>query len=91
MTTMELEALKTSIIRQILDVNDDKSLQQIEKWMGRIRHREPETPAIGVGPFTIAEVNEKLDRAEADIAAGRTYTSQQVFGMMEDEFPYLCK
>lgn len=91
MITMELEARKTSIIRQILDVNDDKSLQQIEKWIKRHLQKEPETSAIGGGSFTLTEMNEKLDRAEADISAGRTYTSKQVFDMMEDEFPYLCK
>lgn len=31
MTTMELEARKAGLIRQILDVNDDKALQKLEK------------------------------------------------------------
>lgn len=91
MVTMELEARKTSLIRQILSVNDDKSLQQIEKWMGKHFKKESEALAIGTGPFTLAEINERLDRSEADILGGRTYTSKQVFDEMEKEFPYLCK
>lgn len=91
MTTIELEARKTSLIRQILDVNDDKALQKLEKWMARFMKKESTSSVTTTGPHTLEEVNQRLDKAEEDIAAGRTCTSDEAFDMIENEFPYLCK
>lgn len=59
--------------------------------MGRLLKKEAASSVTATGPYTLEEVNERLDKAEADITAGHTYTSDEAFNMMEDEFPYLCK
>lgn len=42
-------------------------------------------------PYTMEELNARIDEAEDDIVAGRTYTSEQVHDMMEKKYPWLCK
>lgn len=41
--------------------------------------------------MTSMELDARIDEAEADIDAGRVYTSEQVHKMMEDKYPWLCK
>lgn len=42
-------------------------------------------------PFTMEELNARLDRAEADVKAGRTMSCEQVHERLEQKFPWLCK
>lgn len=37
-----------------------------------------------VKPYTMAEINAMIGQAEADIAAGRVYSSDEVMKMMDD-------
>lgn len=61
MTSMELDARRMEISREIMQIND------------------------------IEEINARIDEAEADIDAGRVYSSEQVHKMMEAKYPWLCK
>lgn len=42
-------------------------------------------------PYTVEEINARIDEAEADIDAGRVYTSEQMHKMMEAQYPWLWK
>lgn len=44
-----------------------------------------------ITPYTMEEINARIDEAEADIDAGRVYTSEQMHKMMETKYPWLCK
>lgn len=42
-------------------------------------------------PYTLEELNARLDESEADEAAGREYTGEQVKHFLETKYPWLCK
>ena len=42
-------------------------------------------------PFTMEEINRRLDMAEADMQAGRTMSCESVHERMEQKFPWLCE
>ncbi len=42
-------------------------------------------------PFTMEELEAEIAESEADIAAGRVMTSEQVFREMEEKYPWLRK
>jgi len=42
-------------------------------------------------PFTMEEIHQRMDEAEAEIEAGEVMTSEEVFAEMERKYPWLCK
>lgn len=60
-------------------------------------HKHIPIHEVGVGlvveltPYIMEEINARIDEAEADIDAGRVYTSEQMHKMMEAKYPWLCK
>lgn len=42
-------------------------------------------------PFTMEELDARLDRAEADVMAGRTIPCEQVHERLEQRFHWLCR
>lgn len=44
-----------------------------------------------LAPYSMEEINARIDEAEADIDAGRVYTSEQAHKMIEAKYPWLCK
>ena len=42
-------------------------------------------------PFTMEDINRRLDMAEADMLAGRTMSCESVHEYMEQKFPWLCE
>lgn len=42
-------------------------------------------------PFTLEEINRRLDMAEADMKAGRTFSCESVHEHLEQKFPWLCE
>ena len=42
-------------------------------------------------PYTMEELNARIDRSLADAKAGRTYTSDEVRQFMEAKHPWLCE
>lgn len=60
-------------------------------------HKHIPIHEVGVGlvveltPYIMEEINARIDEAEADIDAGRVYTSEQMHKMMEAQYPWLCK
>ncbi len=56
-----------------------------KRWLAEhlIEQVEQET-AEQVEPYTMAEIDERIDRAEADIAAGRVHSRAEMSKMMND-------
>ena len=42
-------------------------------------------------PFTMEEINRRLDKAEDDMKAGRTMSCESVHEQLEQKFPWLCE
>ena len=42
-------------------------------------------------PFTMEDINKRLDMAEADMIAGRIMSCENVHESLEQKFPWLCE
>ena len=42
-------------------------------------------------PFTMEELNRRMDEVEADDEADNLLSSEEVFAEMERKYPWLCK
>ena len=86
---LTLEACKLAAIQSIANA---ESLEDVYWTMMETRAqidkewREQETP---LPQYTMEEINQWLDEAEADIDADRGYTCEDVHQMLEEEFPWL--
>lgn len=87
MTTIELEAYKAELAREILDTDSRAILDKVKKLLTRERKKTSEN----LTPYTMEEINSWLDESEADTEAGREYSSEEVFKHMEEKYPWLCK
>ena len=93
MNTLEMEILRRELLRDILNVDDVDVLKKIRRSLDRLRVRpvnavqEPEE----LRPYTMEELNKRIDEAEAEIEAGETLSSQELFAQMENKYPWLCK
>lgn len=95
MTTMELDACRAEIIRQLFDTESLEVLNTVKRSLARALHRQPKETTSAVEedltPYTMEELNRRLDEGEAEEAAGLVYTSEEVHRALEKEFPWLCR
>lgn len=86
MTTMELEAYKAELAREILMSDSRQLLDKVKKLLRKeAKAREQLTP------YTLEELNARIDEAETQIEAGEVLTNDEVFNRMERKYPWLCK
>lgn len=93
MNTLEMEILRRELLRDILNVDDVDVLKKIRRSLDRLRVR-PVNAVQEPGelrPYTMEELNKRIDEAEAEIEAGETLSSQELFAQMEHKYPWLCK
>ena len=76
--------IKTSIVEKIWQLNNIDLLSTISGLLGKERPKEPE-----LKPYTMEEINTEIDASLADIAAGRVYSTEQVFKSLKEELPWL--
>lgn len=83
MTTMELNAV---LLRELSSIATNEDL--LQKAIKCIKALKKEAKAKSakeeVKPYTMEELNERIDRAEANYAAGRVTKSEQVHAEMKD-------
>lgn len=95
MSTMELDARRAEIIRQLFATDSMEVLDSVKRSLTRALSRHSKKEQVeeeeDLTPYTMEEINARLDEAEKNIAAGEVYTSQEVHRMIEKEFPWLCK
>jgi len=44
-----------------------------------------------IHPYTMEELNARIDEAEDDIANGRFFAAEDMHGYFEQKYPWLCK
>lgn len=78
MSTVALQNLWDTIVGYNLSTAN-------KRWLAEhlIEQVEAETKEQ-VEPYTMAEINARIDRAEADIAAGRVHSRAEMSRMMND-------
>ena len=92
MTSMELDARRMEIFREIMQINDMEVLDGLKRSLKRLTAKACKSAVQeDLVPYTMEEINARIDEAEADIDAGRVYSSEQVHKMMEAKYPWLCK
>ncbi|RHU25742.1 MULTISPECIES: hypothetical protein [Parabacteroides] len=79
MTTFELEARKTELIQEILNINNseilDKVRSELRKWLS-VNEKSPCT-------YTLEEVKQRLTITEADAIAGKGISEEEANAIMD--------
>lgn len=89
MSTMELDAQRMELIRDIIKTDNLEVLKKMKKYFVRVSKEQIEED---LKPYTMEELNARIDEAEAEIDAGVPgYTMEEVHEMMTEKFPWLCK
>lgn len=95
MTTMELEAQKAMLAREILSIDDIELVKKLKQAVSRIiakANAKQEEAEEDLTPYTMEEINSWIDEAEAEEEAGIPgIPHEEVFRNMEKKYPWLCK
>lgn len=88
---MTLESCKLAAIQGIANAESLEDVYWvIVETQARLMQKWNEEAEKAPQPrYTMEELNARIDRAEADIAAGKVYTCEEVHRMLEEEFPWL--
>lgn len=88
MNTLELRASLMQEIAGLLD--NDEAMEKLQKYIHCLK-KDISQKATVSKPYTLAELNARIDRAEEDIFEGRTLSNEQVFKEIDDYLIELCK
>lgn len=89
MTLMELDAHRMELIRNIMETDNIEVLKKMKKYFARVSRREVKEDLT---PYTMEELNARIDEAEAEIDAGIPgYTMEEVQANITKKYPWLCK
>ena len=87
-TTTDLDAYRAQLLQDTSNVDNLEALQSIRRAYRRaVSKLKKETPA----PYTVEELNARIDQALDDAKAGKVHTCEEVYSMMESKYPWLCK
>lgn len=86
---MELDAHRMELIRNIMETDNLEVLKKMKKYFVRVSKEQVKEDLT---PYTMEELNARIDEAEAEIDAGVPgYTVDEVHEMMVKKYPWLCK
>jgi len=72
--SMNTAQLKYELIEKLVRTEDEQLLTKVAKLMGSVPIPYPKNE---LKPMSVEEFNERIQRAEDDIAAGRVYTTEE--------------
>lgn len=72
MDTLEMESLRRELLRDILDVDDLDVLKKMKRSFNRLcaNHATPAQETEDLRPYTMEELNARIDEAEAEEDTG---------------------
>lgn len=89
MSTMELDAHRMELIRNIMETDNLEVLKKMKKYFVRVTKEETKE---NLTPYTMEELNARIDEAEAEIDAGVPgHTMEELHELMVSKYPWLCK
>lgn len=88
MTTVELNAVRNELARDILTTENMEVLKAVRRVYRRAMNKVAKQAETTPQPYTIEELNERIDKAEAETGG---MPSTAFFAEMEHEMPWLCK
>lgn len=89
---MTLESCKLAAIQSIANAEslDDVYFTMMETQAQlKKQWEEEEENELHLPRYTMEELNARIDRAEANIAAGKVYTCEEVHQYLEEKLPWL--
>lgn len=91
-TTVNIDTYRAQLLQDISNVDNLEVLESIRRAyrraMGKLKKEKEEEM---LKPYTLEELHARIDRALEDAKAGREYTNEEVFSMLENKYPWLCK
>lgn len=85
MSTMELDAHRMELIRNIMETDNLEVLKKMKKYFVKVTKEN-------LPPYTMEELNARIDEAEAEIDAGVPgHTMEELHELMVSKYPWLCK
>lgn len=92
MYTLETETLRRELLRDILDIDNPELLKKLRRSFNRIRtNYMPQVVKEDLTPYTMEELEARIDEAEAEIERGETISHQELIQNLKRKFPWLCK
>lgn len=92
MYTLETETLRRELLRDILDIDNPELLKKLRNSFNRLcMDYAPTVAKEDLTPYTLEELEARIDEAEAEIERGETISSQELFLNLEHKYPWLCK
>ena len=93
MRTIDLNAYRNELARQIFSTDDLEVLKKVKKYFARVAKVE-DTAAVAeekedLTPYTMEEINSWIDEGEAEEEAGLVYTCEEADRMLKEELPWL--
>lgn len=86
---MELDAHRMELIRNIMETDNLEVLKKMKKYFVRVTKEETKE---NLTPYTMEELNARIDEAEAEIDAGVPgHTMEELHELMVSKYPWLCK
>lgn len=86
---MELDAHRMELIRNIMETDNLEVLKKMKKYFVRVTKEESKE---NLTPYTMEELNARIDEAEAEIDAGVPgHTMEELHELMVSKYPWLCK
>ncbi len=82
--TVSMDALYTFL--KSLSLGSDN-----ERWLAEKLYEDIEEQEKQLAPYTMEELDARIERSLADAEAGRIYTTEEVRRMMESKYPCLCE
>lgn len=78
MHTLETETLRRELLRDILDIDNPELLKKLKRSFNRIRtNYMPQVVKEGLTPYTMEELEARIDEAEAEEDAGTSAASHE--------------
>ena len=75
----------------VKDMDDSQKLQLITMLAESVKpavDKKPESEEYSLKPYTMEEINARIDQAERESAAGLGQDSEEMFRELEEEFAY---
>lgn len=91
MTTVELNAFRNELAREILSLDNLEVLKSVRRTINRaIKTHSDKAPAKeDLTPYTLSEIHAWIDEGEAEEKAGLTFTRIEADRKLKEELPWL--
>ena len=81
MTTIELEASKAELVREILNIDNSETIGKLRKYLSKLQNNKQETSTC---EYTLEEVRQRLSITGKDAIAGIGISGEEMEQRMKN-------